>query len=142
VPLSVRSDPELWPMGKIGLLESLRDPEVVQHRLLESLTAVFGVLEWRARTQRASSPRALLVFPLLCALGGAMLLTHSHALANVKEQLLIEITHLPLALAVIAAAWSRWIQVRLDGTASRIAGWIWPLAFVATAASLLLYREQ
>ncbi|HEX4599271.1 MAG TPA: CopD family protein, partial [Burkholderiaceae bacterium] len=52
VPLSVRSDPELWPMGKIGLLESLRDPEVVQHRLLESLTAVFGVLEWRARTQR------------------------------------------------------------------------------------------
>jgi putative copper resistance protein D len=142
VPMSVRADPELWPIGKIGLLESLRDPEVVQHRVLECLTALFGILEWRVRTQRTSNARALLVFPLLCALGGAMLLTHSHALTNVKDQLLIEITHEPLAVCVLAAAWSRWIQVRLDGTASRVAGWIWPLAFVATATCLLLYREH
>ena len=106
------------------------------------LTALFGVLEWRVRTERTSDSRALLIFPLLCALGGAMLLTHSHAVTNVKDQLLIEISHVVLALAVIAAAWSRWIQVRLDGTASRLAGWIWPLAFVAAGASLLLYREQ
>jgi putative copper resistance protein D len=141
LPMSVRADPELWPIGKIGILESLRDPEVVQHRLLECLTALLGVLEWRVRTERTSDSRALLIFPLLCALGGAMLLTHSHAVTSVKDQLLIEISHVLLALAVIAAAWSRWIQVRLDGTASRVAGWMWPLAFVAAGASLLLYRE-
>jgi len=70
------------------------------------------------------------------------LLTHSHALSNLKDQLLIEITHIPLALAVIVAAWARWIQLRLDGAPSRIAGWIWPLALLAIAASLLLYKEQ
>ncbi len=39
------------------------------------------------------------MFPLLTALGGALLLTHSHAIANVKDQLLIEVSHTPLALA-------------------------------------------
>jgi putative copper resistance protein D len=53
----------------------------------------------------------------------------------------IEITHVPLALAVIAAAWSRWIQVRLDGPAARIAAWIWPVALVVASLSLLFYRE-
>ena len=142
VPMFARADPEVWPIGHLGLLESLRDPEVVQHRLLECLTALIGVLEWRVRTGRAVSARAPLVFPLLCALGGLLLLTHSHALANVKDQLLIEITHLPLVAAAIVAAWSRWIEVRLDGRPSRIAGWIWPLAIVAAGISLLLYREQ
>jgi putative copper resistance protein D len=53
----------------------------------------------------------------------------------------IEITHVPLALAVIAAAWSRWIQVRLDGPPARIAAWIWPVALVVASLSLLFYRE-
>jgi putative copper resistance protein D len=142
VPMFARADPEVWPMGQLGLLESLRDPEVLQHRLLECLTVVFGVLEWRARTGRTADPRAALIFPLLCALGGALLLTHSHALTNVKDQLLIEISHVPLAAAAVIAAWSRWIEVRLDGRPSHIAGWIWRLAFVAAGVSLLLYREQ
>ena len=46
--------------------------------------------------------------------GGAMLLTHSHAIANLKDQLLIELTHTPLALAGIAAGWARWLELRLD----------------------------
>jgi putative copper resistance protein D len=142
IPMFARADPEVWPMGGVGMLESLRDPEVVQHRLLECLTAAFGVLEWRVRTGRTRDPRAALVFPLLCAVGGALLVTHSHALANVKEQLLIEITHVPLAAAAMIAGWSRWIEVRLHGRASRVAGWIWPIAFAAAGVSLLLYREQ
>jgi copper resistance protein D len=142
LPMVARADPEVWPVGHLGLLESLRDPEVVQHRLMECLTAVFGVLEWRVRTGRTANPRAALIFPLLCALGGALLLTHSHALANLRDQLLSEISHVPLALAAMVAAWARWIELRLDGRASRVAGWIWPVAFVATGVTLLLYREQ
>jgi putative copper resistance protein D len=141
VAIVARGDPEVWPMGKIGLVDSLRDPEVAQHRLFECLTAFIGVLEWRARGDSTGSGRLVLLFPLLCALGGALLLTHSHALANVKEQLLIEITHVPLALAVIVAAWSRWIQVRLDGPPARIAAWIWPVALVVASLSLLFYQE-
>jgi putative copper resistance protein D len=136
-----RADPEVWPTGKIGLFESLREPEVAQHRVFECLAASIGIIEWRARMGFASGRRLLLLFPLLCALGGTLLLSHSHVLANAKDQLLIEITHLPLALGAITAAWSRWIQVRLEGTPSRIAAWIWPAALLVVALSLLFYRE-
>ncbi len=139
--LLIRSDPEVWPLGNVGLLASLRDPEVVQHRILVLLTAAFGVFEWSVRTGRITRPRAALVFPVICALGGALLLTHSHAISNLKEQLLIEITHVPLAMAGITAGWARWIELRLEGRPSRIAAWIWPVAFMVVGAVLLIYRE-
>src|SRR6266851_3878445 len=79
--------------------------------------------------------------PEVWPLGGALLLTHSHALSNIKEQLLIEITHVPLALCGITAAWARWLELRLDEPGSRIAAWIWPIAFILVSFILLLYRE-
>ena len=139
--LLLRSDPEVWPLGTEGLLESLRDPEVVQHRFFALLTIVFGVFEWRVRTGRMRGPRAALVFPLVTAIGGAALLTHSHAIANVKDALLIELTHTPLALTAIWAAWARWLELRLDPPGNRIAGWVWPVAFVLIGFMLLGYRE-
>jgi len=39
------------------------------------------------------------LFPLIIALGAALMSPHSHALSNIKEQLLIELSHVPLALA-------------------------------------------
>ena len=106
--LFFRSDPETWPMGDVGFLESLRDPEVVQHRIFVVLIVAFAFFEWGVRTGRIVSHKAALVFPLITALGGGLLLTHSHAISNVKEQLLIEITHVPLALCGITAGWARW----------------------------------
>jgi hypothetical protein len=49
----------------------------------------------------------------MCGLGGTLLLTHSHAIANMKEQLLIEVIHTPLALAGILAGVSQPLEVRL-----------------------------
>ena len=81
------------------------------------------------------------MFPLLCAAGGILLLTHSHAIANIKDQLLIELTHTPLALAAVVAGWSRWLELRLDPPEARIAGWIWPACLIFVGLILLLYRE-
>ena len=128
-------------MGDIGFLESFRDVEVLQHRFFVVLLIVFALFEWRVRVGGLRRSRAALVFPFITATGGALLLTHSHALSNIKEQLLIEITHVPLALAGITAGWSRWLELRLDGRASRIAAWIWPAAFVVVGVVLLIYRE-
>jgi putative copper resistance protein D len=139
--LFFRSDPEVWPLGDIGLLASLRDPEVVQHRAFVVLIAAFGGFEWGVRTGRIRRPGAALVFPLLTAAGGLLLLTHQHALSNIKELLLIEITHVPLALAGITAGWARWIELRLPGRPARIASWVWPAAFVVVGLILLIYRE-
>ena len=139
--LFVRSDPEVWPLGQIGFFESMRDVEVLQHRVFVLLIVAFALFEWGVRTGRLRRPRAALVFPLLTALGGALLLTHSHAIANVKDQLLIEVSHTPLALAGIGAGWSRWLELRTDGLIRRSAGWVWPVCFLLVGAILLGYRE-
>jgi copper resistance protein D len=139
--LFLRSDPETWPLGDIGLLESLRDPEVVQHRLFVILIIGFAIFEWRVRTGRTASSRAALVFPLVTALGGTLLLAHSHAVINAKEQLLIELSHVPLALLGVAAGWARWLELRLDPPIGRIAAWIWPVCLVLVGLVLLNYRE-
>jgi putative copper resistance protein D len=143
--LFFRSDPETWPMGDIGFLESFRDVEVLQHRFFVVLIIVFAFFEWRVRATNWTNKYAALVFPLLCAAGGTMLLTHSHAIANVKDQLLIELTHTPLALAGIAAGWSRWLEIRLNPRENpivwQIAGWAWPVCILFCGLLLLGYRE-
>jgi putative copper resistance protein D len=139
--LLVRSDPEVWPLGDIGLIESLRDVEVAQHRVFAMMPIAFGLFEWAVRTGRLRAAWAAYVFPLICAGGGALLLTHTHAIANVKDQLLIEWTHTPLALAAIVAGWSRWLELRLPGRVARVAAWVWPGCFVVIGALLVLYRE-
>ncbi len=139
--LLVRSDPETWPLGDVGFFESFRDVEVLQHRMFVVLIVAFALFEWGVRTGRLRRPGAALVFPLLTAAGGALLLTHSHAISNVKDQLLIEMSHTPLALAGIGAGWARWLELRADGPVRRMAGWVWPACFLLVGAILLLYRE-
>ena len=143
--LFLRSDPEVWPLGDIGFFASFRDVEVLQHRIFVVLIAAFAIFEWRVRTGHETNPKAALVFPLLCTGGGILLLTHSHAIANVKDQLLIELTHTPLALTGIVAGCARWLELRLDPranpVASRVAAWLWPVCFILVGLMLLGYRE-
>nr|WP_298689338.1 CopD family protein [uncultured Dongia sp.] len=139
--LFLRSEAEGWPFGSIGLAESLRDPEFVQHKIFMTLLVGFAGFEWSVRTGALMRRWARYVFPLLSAVGGMMLLTHSHSIANVKELLLIEMTHMPIAIFGIWAAWTRWLELRLDGTAQRICGWLWPSFFCLVGIILILYRE-
>jgi putative copper resistance protein D len=140
--LFIRSDPENWPLGDIGFWESFRDSGVVQHRTFVLLIVIFGLFEWSVRTGRLRSPKAALVFPLICAGGGALLLTHTHPLTAFKESLLIEMTHIPLAVLGIIAGWSRWLELRLGPPVGRVASWIWPICFVLVGVMLLCYRES
>ena len=125
----------------VSFLDSLRDPEAVQHRLLYCLVAVFGLFEWAVRTGRLKQPKAALAFPILTGVGATLLLAHSHVIANIKQVLLIEIAHMPIALFGITAAWSRWLELRLDPPESRVAGWVWPFCFMMVGILLLIYRE-
>jgi putative copper resistance protein D len=138
----LRGDPEVWPLGTVGLIESLKDPEVLQHRLFVAALVGFAVFEWRVQTGRSTLVRSSRVFPLLVAGAATLLLTHSHALGNVKEELLIETTHLPIALLGVIAGWSRWLEVDAPGTTdARVASRIWPACFVAIGLILINYRE-
>jgi putative copper resistance protein D len=139
--LFLRADAEVWPLGPIGPIESLKDPEVAQHRLFVLLIVAFALFEWGVRTGRITAPYLRRVFPLLTALGGTLLLTHSHALGNVKQEVLIDLTHLPIAVLGIGAGWARWLEVEAPQTEGRWAGWVWPVCFVLIGLLLLGYRE-
>jgi copper resistance protein D len=140
--LLLRADPEVWPMGEIGLIESLKDPEVLQHRLFSLLIVAFALFEWGVRTGRIAALGPRRVFPLLTALGGTLLLTHSHALGNVKEEVLVDLTHLPIAVLGIGAGWARWLEIEAPDEEGRWAGWLWPACFVLIGLLLLGYRES
>ncbi|MGA2810966.1 MAG: CopD family protein [Candidatus Acidiferrum sp.] len=141
--LFLRSDPENWPLGPNGFWESFSSPDVLQHRVIVLLVTAFALFEWSVVTGRVKSPAAGLVFPGVCALGGAILLTHSHALGNAKDELLIELSHIPLAILGIAAGWSRWLELRLppEDRSRRVLSWIWPVCFILVGLVLLNYHE-
>jgi copper resistance protein D len=140
--LFLRADPESWPLGLNGFWESFTDSEVLQHRIFIGLIIAFGFSEWRVQTGNPSLKYSSHVFPLVCAIGGALLLTHSHALGNVKEELLAELSHVPLAILGVMAGWSRWLELRLPEQDRRIPSMIWPACFVVIGAVLLNYRES
>jgi putative copper resistance protein D len=140
--LLVRADPENWPLGPRSFWQSFTVAEVLQHRLFVLLIAAFAVFEWGVATARISSRRAALVFPVVCAAGGALLLTHAHSLGNVKEELLSELSHIALAMFGILAGWSRWLEVRVEGTPRQFLAWMWPACFVVIGMILLNYRES
>lgn len=137
----LRADPENWPLGPRSFWQSFAVADVLQHRLFVLLIVAFAGFEWSVQTGRIPSGRAGLVFPMVCAIGGALLLTHSHSLGNIKEELLAELSHSTLAILAVAAGWSRWLELRLDGSWRRAPAWIWPICFVFIGVILLNYRE-
>ena len=139
--LFLRADAENWPLGPRGFWESFQVAEVAQHRLFVVLIIAFGVFEWAVRNGHISPQRCGLVFPLVCAAGGALLLSHSHSLGNVKESFLAELSHTALAILAVMAGWSRWLEIRLSRDRTRILAWVWPLCFVLIGALLMNYRE-
>ncbi len=136
----LHADPEGWPLGPDSFWEAVQEGEVLQHKVFALLLLMFAIFELRVQLGKARFPAAY-AFPSVCALGGALLLTHSHSLNNVKEQLLAELSHAPIAIAAVFAGWSRWLQVRLPSGQGGLVTRIWPACFVAIGAILLNYRE-
>jgi putative copper resistance protein D len=141
--LFLRSDPEVWPLGPNGFWVTLADPEVLLHRIFVVLVIALAVFEWRVQTGRVASASVRLVFPVLVAVSGALLLTHSHTLGNIKEEVLAELSHIPLAILAVTAGWSRWLELRLpteNPTRNALAR-LWPGCIVLIGAILLNYHE-
>ena len=96
------------------------------------------------QTGRVATERARVIFPALVAAASALLLTHSHSLGNIKEEVLAELSHAPLAILGVVAGWSRWLELRLPSenkVRDRMA-WLWPTCLVLIGLLLLNYREM
>jgi putative copper resistance protein D len=149
--LFFRSDAETWPLGPIGFWEStFGNGEVFQHRIATLVAFILGVMEIRART-RGETRKLQYVFPLLCAFGGILLLTHAHAEFELKSEYLIQSTHTMMGLLAVIMAAGRWLELRLaptggpsDGDAyleGSIAGFIAIFSMFLIGNIMMFYRE-
>src|SRR5262249_7143839 len=100
----LRADPEGWPLGPDSFWEAIQNGEVLQHKIFALLILLFAAFELRVQLGKARAIAAY-VFPAVCAIGGALLLTHSHSLSNMKEQLLSDLSHAPIAIAAAFRGW-------------------------------------
>jgi putative copper resistance protein D len=139
--LQVIVQPTGWPLGNEGFFEQLRSPSVVQHRLATLLPLVIGVMEWRVQVGALAATRWRYTFPLLCFLGGAVMLTHTHTALGTKQEFLIEVSHASIAVFAVLAGVGRWLELRLPPPAPRITGVLWTGSLVAIGLLLLFYRE-
>jgi copper resistance protein D len=140
--LFLLADVEYWPMGPVPFWRGFLVSEVLQHRFAVLLIVAFAVFERQVQTGHATIAAMALVFPFVCFLGGALLLTHSHSLNNPREELLAELSHISIAILGIAAGWSRWLELRLPDGPRRALSWVWPVCLILVGAVLLNYRES
>lgn len=143
--LFFRSDAETWPLGPIGFWEStFGNGEVFQHRIATLLAMVLGVMELRARLD-TNGRKLQFIFPILCAFGGILLLTHAHAEFELKSEYLIQSTHTAMGLLAVIMASGRWLELRLATAEGylegRIAGFISMAAMFIIGNILIYYRE-
>ena len=141
----LRADPECWPLGPRPFWKSFTEPDVLEHRVFALLIVAFALFEWGVRTGHLRWRRAQFVFPVLCAAGGALLLTHTHALGEGTDEVYAELSHTPMAVLGACAGWSRWLELRLgaqDSRARRLAALAWPVCLALVGMLLLNYREM
>jgi putative copper resistance protein D len=154
--LMVFSDPENWPLGPISYWKSFSDPEVLQHRIFFSLLIVYGVFEIGVQTGRLRQRWAALVFPTMLIFGSCGMLLHSHALGNVRLELLAEISHTMIGVLGFVCGAFRWLEIwlkddlahspedRRDPRLARAvaaAARVWPICLVLIGLVLFNYRE-
>ncbi len=138
----LRADPENWPLGPRPFWASFSAPDVLQHRAAALLVLCFAAFESAVQAGKLRARWASMIFPGMCALGAAVLLTHNHAPSDSAEDLLASLSHTPIALLGATAGWARWLELRLPpGRASKIAGYLWPVFLSAAGLVLLNYRE-
>lgn len=142
--LFFRSDAETWPLGPVGFWHStLGDTEVLQHRMATALAFALGVLETRSRA--LTQARLRFVFPILCAFGGILLVTHAHTPFEIKRDYLIQSTHLAMGLLALIMAAGRWLELRFGDAGSKLesktAGIIAVTAMLLIGLILVFYRE-
>ena len=135
----VFANPDHWPLGAIGLMASLQDPKVVQHWFAAMLVFGLGWSEWLGRTDSSGGKSFQFVFPLLCIVGGMIMLTHSHGVMERKQEFLIQSTHVSIGVLAVVMGCARWLEIRLPAPHNRLAGRLSLLAMVLVGLILLFY---
>lgn len=139
VLIFVFSNPDHWPLGPIGFTASVQDPEVMQHWSAAMLVFGLGWSGWLVSKQPSGGKVSQFLFPILCLVGGVIMLTHSHGVLERKEEFLIQNTHVSIGLLAVLMGYARWLEIRLPSPHNRLAGRLSWLAMVLVGLILLFY---
>jgi len=139
VLIVVFANPDYWPLGPAGFVESLQNTTVVQHWLAGCVVFGLGWFEWRLRQGVGENRTKPFVFPALCIVGGILLLTHSHNISELKTEFLVQSTHVLMGLLGVIAGCGRWLELRLDSPYQRWAGLASITAIMLVGWILLFY---
>jgi hypothetical protein len=77
----ILSDRFAWPIGPSGLVESLSNPEVLQHKILAVMVLTLGFIDLLRRLQLVTHRAWLYLFYGLAMLTGGILLEHDFGAA-------------------------------------------------------------
>jgi hypothetical protein len=85
--LFLRNDPEAWPVGPIGLWASLKDPEVLQHRVFLLLLLAIALVEMLRAADRLPPLLQKFALPILAVSGGVYLFFHKHGGVGMEQMM-------------------------------------------------------
>lgn len=137
----VFANPTEWPLGRLGFWESLQNAEVVQHWLAAFVVLGLGWFEWRARLGGFANRNLRYVFPVLCIVGGIILLTHSHDISEVRQEFLTQSTHVAMGAIAVIMGCSRWLELRFSSSQGTMAAGIAAVSMLLIGFILMFYVD-
>lgn len=141
--VAIASDPEVWPMGRVGPLVALTDPVVFEHRIGALLIVALAWLGLREERRGGEGERLGRALAVLMIGGSLLLLGHAHSSFGATESLttLINVQHAVVGGLGLLAGVVRWLELR-GLFPRRVARLLWPSLVIAVGACMALsYRE-
>lgn len=139
--LFIRADPEGWPIGPAGFLESFTMPtsgEWLQHKVLSLIPMFLGLYSLGVRRIMPNARKWNYVLAFLAVLGAIGVLSHQHLdhpgmdIVNVQHRLLA-LTALLTAVSLVQEVWKGW-----DWKGKNL---IFPLCLMILGLQLVFYVE-
>ena len=136
--LFIRNDPDNWPWGHIGFVETMLDPETGQHKLFNIFVVAIGMVEgWRIKNPERR-PWTKLVFPGLVFVSAIILALHSQIHVATTA---VYWHHMSLAGLGVVIATGKYARDRgaLGGWAGAL---LWPTFLILAGLQLQFYDER
>ncbi|HET8580255.1 MAG TPA: hypothetical protein VFL31_04585 [Nitrospiraceae bacterium] len=134
------SDRFAWPIGPSGLVESLSNPEVLQHKVLAVMVLALGLIDLLRRLERVPHSAGMYLFYSLSMLIGIILLVHDSGVGLHMSPHGLPVSHVLMGLlALLALA----LKVLVDRhiLIGRLA-YLYPLVLAGLGVQLLLFTES
>jgi putative copper resistance protein D len=136
--LFIRNDPDNWPWGPIGLLDSWRDPEALQHQIFVVVIVLIGMIEGLRVGHRLNGQGWKFFFPALGISAGLLLGLHAQVHALTPH---VYLEHTVMAVLAILLGTSKLLRER-GVLAGRYGSLAWPACMILLAVQLLFYTEH